>query len=378
MSDNALIFSVSDFIAYANQTLEYAYPGLVIEGELANYRVSKNKWVYFDLKDELASVRFFGTVYQISGPLEEGMKLRVRGTPRIHPQYGFSITIQQVELAGEGTIKRAAALLEAKLTAEGLFSVERKRSLPYPPARIGLITSGESAAYADFVKILRSRWSIMEIVHVDVQVQGVDAPVQIVRAISALNQIPDEPEVIVVIRGGGSAEDLQAFNDESVVRAVAGSRVATMVGIGHENDISLAELAADVRASTPSNAAELLTPDKHHMLQVYMRQREMLEKYLKNLVSRQQEYVLAEKRAIADLLNATLVRAEEKLSMQYTLLSAYDPNAALRRGYAIVRSRNNVLQRAQSLRTGDIVTIDMYDASIEAEVLKIKQKKDKA
>jgi len=157
MSEN-VVLGVSDFVALVNQTFEYAFSGVVIRGELANFRVSKNKWVYFDLKDDMATVRFFGTVYQLSGPLEDGMVLRVRGMPKLHPQYGFSITVQNISLEGEGTIKRAAELLQAKLTAEGLFAPERKRPLPYPPAKIGLVTSTESAAYADFIKILNARW----------------------------------------------------------------------------------------------------------------------------------------------------------------------------------------------------------------------------
>src|SRR5690554_6110271 len=145
-----IVFSVSDFVGVLNQTLEHAYPNVVIVGELANFKVSKNRWVYFDLKDEYASVRFFGTVYNLPGPLEDGMMLQVRGNPRLHPLYGFSVSVQTIQPVGEGSLKKAAALLQAKLTAEGLFEESRKRPLPYPPARIGLITSGESAAYADF------------------------------------------------------------------------------------------------------------------------------------------------------------------------------------------------------------------------------------
>src|SRR5881227_1133905 len=138
--------SVGEFVALLNQTLEYAYPSVVIVGELANLRISKNRWVYFDLKDDLASVKFFGTVYQLPGPLEDGMLLRVRGQPRLHQLYGFSVNVLSMQPTGEGTIKRAAQLLQAKLTTEGLFDESRKRPLPYPPAHIGLVTSKQSAA----------------------------------------------------------------------------------------------------------------------------------------------------------------------------------------------------------------------------------------
>jgi exodeoxyribonuclease VII large subunit len=149
MATADLTFSVSEFVALLNQTLEYAYPNVTITGELANFRVSKNRWAYFDLKDEEATVRFFGTIYQLPGPLEDGMMVAVRGVPRLHPQYGFSITVQHIQPVGEGSIRKAAQLLEAKLTAEGLFDPERKRPLPYPPAHIGLVASAESAAYRD-------------------------------------------------------------------------------------------------------------------------------------------------------------------------------------------------------------------------------------
>src|SRR5262245_51551435 len=118
-------FSVSEFVAVLNQTMEYAYPTVTIVGELANFRVSKNRWVYFDLKDEAATVRFFGTVYQLPGPLEDGLLLAVKGQPRLHPQFGFSVNVLSMRPVGEGSIKKAATLLEAKLAAEGLFEPER-------------------------------------------------------------------------------------------------------------------------------------------------------------------------------------------------------------------------------------------------------------
>ena len=147
ISNNEIIMNVSEFVAVLNQTLEYAYPNVVVCGELANFKVSKNRWVYFDLKDEEATVRFFGTVYQLPGPLDDGMMVAVKGSPRLHPQYGFSVTVQSIRPIGEGSIKKAAKLLEAKLAAEGLFAAERKRKLPYPPTSIGLVASVESAAY---------------------------------------------------------------------------------------------------------------------------------------------------------------------------------------------------------------------------------------
>ncbi|HMH30993.1 MAG TPA: exodeoxyribonuclease VII large subunit, partial [Methylomirabilota bacterium] len=258
---------VSEFVALLNKTLEYAYPNVTIIGELANLRVSKNRWVYFDLKDELSTVKFFGTVYQLPGPLEDGMLLKVKGTPKLHNLYGFSVNVQSIQPAGEGSIRRAADLLKAKLAKEGLFDDSRKRALPYPPQRIGLVTSKQSAAYADFIKIINARWQGVNIELIDVQVQGEPAPAQIAAAIDQFNAQAEPPEVLILIRGGGSAEDLAAFSSEIVTRAVVASRTPTLVAIGHEVDLSLAELAADQRASTPSNAAELLVPDRKGTLE---------------------------------------------------------------------------------------------------------------
>ena len=367
-------FTVSEFVAVLNQTLEYAYPNVVVTGELANFRVSKNRWVYFDLKDEDATVRFFGTIYQLPGPLEDGMLLQVRGVPRLHPQYGFSVTVQSMQPAGEGSIKKAAKLLEAKLAAEGLFDTERKRGLPYPPAHIGLITSGESAAYRDFVKIINARWSGMQITLIDVQVQGEVSPAQVVQAIEQFNRLSEPPEVLVITRGGGSAEDLQGFSTEQVTRAVAASRIPTVVAIGHEVDISLAELAADQRASTPSNAAELLVPDRRAVLEVLALRRKQLGDYAVDAVrDRQRELQLAAE-DLHELAAGITRRGREQLQLRQQVLRAFDPQAALTRGYALVRSKNGLVHSGTSVAAGDEVNIEIYDAKLTAAIKKVTMK----
>lgn len=375
MINEPLVLGVSEFVAYANQTLEYAYPSVIIEGELANFRISKNKWVYFDLKDEEASLRFFGTVYMLRGPLEDGMLLRVRGTPRLHPQYGFSITIQQIELVGEGTIKQAAKLLQEKLAREGLFDASRKRTLPYPPKHIGLITSTESAAYADFIKIIKARWCSITIQVADVQVQGMDAPQQLVQAINDFNQHADPPEVLVMIRGGGSPEDLQAFSDEQVVRAVAASRIPMLVAIGHEIDVSLAELAADQRASTPSNAAELLVPDKAHIQTTLRTAQQHMVQMLHAIVERHTQQIVQKRKDLEQSIESILQRAHFSLTKNYELLRAFDPSQALRRGYALIRKDNEIVRSGAGLNAGDIVDIQMSDAQITAEVKQVNKRK---
>lgn len=366
------IFSVSDFVAVFNQTLEYAYPSVVIVGELANFRVSKNRWVYFDLQDEHSSVKFFGTVYQLPGPLEDGLMLQVRGVPRLHPKFGFSVSVQLMQPVGEGSIKKAAALLQDKLTAEGLFDDSRKRSLPYPPRRIGLITSSESAAHKDFLKILNVRWGGIEILHYNTQVQGEAAVGQLVAAFDHFNSHAEPVEVLVLTRGGGSADDLAVFNTEQVTRAIAASRVPTMVAIGHEVDVSLAELAADRRASTPSNAAELLTPDRKHELQRLQACEQELQRVICDIHNR----VVMARKEQANTLHACvqtiLTQSQQVLTARDQLLKVLSPQAALNRGYAIMRQAGKVVGSGKYLDIKKPVTLQLYDAQITADVTQIE------
>lgn len=362
------VLGVSDFVAILNQTLEYAYPSVIIVGELANFRISKNKWLFFDLKDENASVKFFGTVYAMPGPLEDGLMLQVRGAPRLHPQYGFSINVQTIQPVGEGSLKRAAALLEAKLRAEGLFELARKRSLPYPPRDIGLVASGESAAYADFIKIMNARWGGVDISLADVQVQGESAPGQIVAAIQQFNQLARAPEVLVITRGGGSAEDLAAFNTEQVTRAVAASRIPTMVAIGHEVDISLAELAADQRASTPSNAAELLVPDK--LIEQKRLKNNVLQmgQYLSGLVSDWQTNLKTSATELEHVISQYLQKYTDELSSKQNILAALNPEAILRRGYAVVRKNGVLVRSNKQIKKSELIDIQLHDGHFDARV----------
>ncbi|MDB5185777.1 MAG: Exodeoxyribonuclease 7 large subunit [Candidatus Saccharibacteria bacterium] len=364
------MLSVSDFVALLNQTLEYAYPSVVIVGELANFRVSKNRWVYFDLKDEHSSVKFFGTIYGLPGPLEDGMMLQVRGTPRLHQLYGFSVTYQTIQPVGEGSLKRAAALLEAKLAAEGLFDPARKRPLPYPPKRIGLIASRESAAYHDFVKILNERWGGVEILLADVQVQGEASPRQIVAALEYFNTAP-EIDVVVITRGGGSPEDLAAFSTEQVTRAVAASRTPTIVAIGHEVDISLAELAADQRASTPSNAAQLLVPDKRHVLEQLLLTKQQLNQLLTGKVQNEVRRLGEARNDMTTMWDQYFRRLESSLKLKSQLIEAFNPESALKRGYAIVRRANEIIRSGKQLKVGDDLSIQLSDGRIDTTVNKI-------
>ncbi len=366
-----VILSVSDFVGVLNQTLEHAYPNVVIVGELANFRVSKNRWIYFDLKDEYASVRFFGTVYQLPGPLEDGMMLQVRGNPRLHPLYNFSVNVVSIQPVGEGSLRKAAALLEAKLKAEGLFDEARKRPLPYPPQRVGLITSGESAAYADFVKIINERWGGVSIDLADVQVQGEAAPAQIVRAIEYFNSHAQPPEVLILTRGGGSAEDLAAFNTEQVTRAVAASRIPTIVAIGHEVDISLAELAADQRASTPSNAAQLLVPDKKHELQQLKFVKNQLGQLLGQLAVTFRKDIQNYRERLHDQTLRIIQHQQQDIRLKKQLLQAFDPQQILKRGYAVVSVDGKVITSVKGRKKGEELHVRLQDGDISAVINKV-------
>ncbi|HYH74326.1 MAG TPA: exodeoxyribonuclease VII large subunit [Candidatus Saccharimonadales bacterium] len=371
---NDVTLTVSEFVSVLNQTLEYAYPNVTITGELANFRVSKNRWVYFDLKDDTASVKCFGTVYQLPGPLEDGMMVAVRGTPRLHQLYGFSVTAQTIVPVGRGSIKKAAQLLEAKLAAEGLFDPERKRPLPYPPRHIGLVTSGESAAYRDFVKIINARWGGLRITLIDVQVQGEASPAQVVQAIQQFNQMAAPPEVLVVTRGGGSAEDLQAFSTEQVTRAVAASRIPTIVAIGHEVDISLAELAADQRASTPSNAAELLVPDRKALLVHLQTHRQRLQQFAERSLHDARRDLVVLRGTLLGSVEQLITQGQSQLALRHQLLEAYNPHTALARGYALVRKGDTSLRSGTDAQVGDEVSVELADAQLTAVIKQVTMK----
>ncbi len=362
------IFVVSDFVGVFNQTLEFAYPSVIVEGEISNFRVSKNRWVYFDLKDEQASVRCFGTIYMLPGPLEDGLMVQVRAAPRLHSQFGFSLNLQTIQPVGEGSLKRAAALLEAKLKQEGLFDPNRKRPLPFPPRRIGLITSVESAAFHDFTQILSERWGGVEVLLYDVQVQGEAAPGQIITALDYFNTHEEPVEVLVITRGGGSADDLGAFSTEQVTRAIAASRIPTLVAIGHEIDLSLAELAADQRASTPSNAAQLLVPDKQQTLASLRAVRAQLDGALTSILKLQRQQLTQDRQQLEQLWLHRLTQARQQLETRQQLLEALNPVNVLSRGYAIVRKQGKVVRSTGVVKLGDRIDIELKNGSIGAVV----------
>lgn len=362
-------FRVSELIAVLNQTLEYAYPSVIVEGEVASFKVSKGKFVFFDLKDEEGVVNCFMMVYQLRHALEDGMHIRLVAQPRLTPWGKFSLTVREIMPVGEGAIKKSFELLKAKLDKEGLFDPLRKRRLPAVPQRIGLIASVESAGYVDFLKILDSRWGGVDIEVADVQVQGLAAANQIINAIDHFNQMKELPDALVIVRGGGSAEDLAVFNDEGLVRAIAASRVCTLVGVGHEVDTSLADLAADVRAATPSNAAQLLVPDRQAIInELTQRERRLFERIAVRLASITQLIADAPQLMLARL-DASVVEHQRRLHHSERLLAQLDPKVVLRRGYALVRDETGKLvKKVNDVKRGDLLTITLARAILKVEV----------
>lgn len=362
---NDQIYSVSDFLAVLNQSLEYSFPTVLIEGEVSSFKVNQNKFVFFDLKDNNGTVGCFMTVWQLRMPIEDGMKVIVTATPKVTPWGKFSLTVQHIKPSGEGNLKKSFELLKAKLEKEGLFAPERKRVLPPIPTRVAVISSTQAAGYADFIKILENRWGGIDVAVAHTQVQGDAAPDQMIRAVRHFNEQSDLADVLVIIRGGGSADDLSAFNDEKLVREIAASRIPTLVGVGHEVDVSLADMVADVRAATPSNAAELLVPDKHEII-VSVRER---VRSMASNAERSIDHVIDETRLLlSDALEAVLRRIErlQESNMQTrSTLRAYDPLSVLRRGYALVRGEVTV---------GNTIEIETEQKLINAEVTNVKAK----
>lgn len=354
----------SDFVAVVNQTLEYAYSSVLIVGEVGSFKVNQGKWVFFDLKDEEASIGCFMSVWNLRVPLEDGMKVVVRGTPKLTKWGKFSLTVTGVQPVGEGSLKRAYEMLRKKLTEEGLFNPARKRGVPANLTRLGVISSTQAAGYADFVKIINARWGGMKVMVAHTQVQGMDAPDQIRRALQYFNE-RNEVQMIALIRGGGSADDLACFNDEKLVRAVAASKIPVITGIGHEVDESLVDLAADVRASTPSNAAEMLTPDRRAVEARIKSECGKMALMVKNAVDATLDGLERKCAEVKRVILAEIEQKERRVTEVEKILAALNPERVLERGYAIVTGVRTL---------GGVVKITTFDQVMEATVQKVQER----
>lgn len=385
------IYSVSEFINGVNQLL-VGIPA-VVQGEISNFKVSQNRFVWFDLKDDASYVSCFLLKFQLDQELEDGMEVQVIGNPALFKKSGrFHLRVKKIQLVGEGSLKRQYELLKAKLTKEGIFNDSRKRALPRFPQHIGLVTSSDAAAFTDVQRILNNRWAGLDIKHFHVQVQGDSAVPTILQALDNINErYEDALDVVILTRGGGSIEDLQAFNDERVVRAVFGLKVPTIVGIGHERDETLAEYAADVRASTPSNAAEFAVPDKKDVLYQIMnlvKQQEQsltdqidtlnntvyeainsldeqANRYVSSVQQLQHRFIMA-----AQQWQNAIEKNKSKVASIIQLLESYNPAHILKRGYSITRTTTGqVLTSKNQAKSGQIIATVLRDGEITSEVI---------
>lgn len=356
-----VLLSVSDFVDLTNQTLEYAYPVVTVEGEVTEFRVSQGKWVGFKIKDDKAAVSCFMVLSQLRMPLEDGMKIIVTASPKLNVRGYFNLNVRAIKPVGEGTIKKGFELLKAKFEKEGLFAPERKRPLPTVPTYVGVIASTESAGYADFVKIVNKRWGGLRIDVAHTQVQGTPAPDQMIRAIRYFNSLEELPEVLVIIRGGGSAEDLATFNDEPLARAIAESRIPTLVGVGHEVDHTLSDMVSDVRAATPTDAAQILVPDRAEIISAVKQQSHSLGYQLIQAIDHYsgqvQDHLAAIFRRVEEKLDDTF----ERLGVMRVAVSQLNPENVLKRGYALLRGEQKIGATLEIETFTDILTTEVKD-----------------
>lgn len=352
--------------------------------------------MYFTLKDEAATLRCVMWRPEVARLLEipkDGEAIEVHGNIGVYEAGGqYQLYADQIRVSGEGILYQEFARLKVKLEGEGLFDLERKQSLPEFPERIGVVTSPTAAAFEDVLNVLRRRFPLVEIIISPTTVQGEDAPPMIVTAIQALNDF-SKPDLILIIRGGGSMEDLWAFNNEEVVRAVANSQIPVITGIGHETDMILADFAADIRAPTPSAAAEVGTPDRADLEDELAEIRSRLMRLMSDQIIRYKWELRSEgerllrtspfaqinnaKQQVDELFLRIKTVVVHMLSLRKAAIEGLNqtlrvvgPSAILDRGFALVhRTEDGSLVRSvDQIEGGDGLRVQVSDGKFSAEV----------
>lgn len=376
---------------------------VLVRGEISNFKRHYSGHCYFTLKDSEATLRavmFRGRAQLLRFEPKDGFKVIAGGQISVFERDGqYQLYVDQLIPEGVGELSLAFAQLKDKLAAEGLFDAARKRPLPLLPKAVGLVTSPTGAAVRDIVTVAKRRHPGVQLVLLPVQVQGPEAPAQIAAAIKTLSRL-SEVDVIIVGRGGGSIEELWAFNDEAVVRAIAASAIPVVSAVGHQTDYTLADFVADRRAATPSQAAELVVPDVKELTKYIGTLRGLLETYTTGLVAggrsrlnaclasrvfRQPDHLLAAKRQAVDwyiqrlqqALKDTLVAKRHGLKLAAGKLAMLDPLAVLARGYSLTRTpEGQVVKQAADVAVGQFLEVVLAKGRLDVEVVWAEEEYD--
>ncbi len=397
--DAPSVLSVSQVSRYLKELLETdeILQDVWVRGEVSGYRMYPSGHCYFTLKDaeaQLPCVFFKNARMRSAAPeLRDGMAIAANGRISLYERDGkLQLYVEDVELIGEGALFLRFEQLKARLAAEGLFDASRKRPLPASPSVIGIVTSSQAAALRDMLRVLRTRYPLASVILSPALVQGAEAPAAIAEALDLLNE-HGEAEVVILGRGGGSIEELWAFNDEVVARAIARSRIPVISGVGHETDFTIADFVADQRASTPTAAASAAVPDiaewRAHVVELQQEltefmdaflsdQREQLERTRRDLLRLNPHYQLERLQQRLDDTSALLqARIQYILSLHHERLRgivlrlhSLSPLLTIARGYAVVRrdADQTIVTSMQQVQTGDQLTIQVTDGHIHAIV----------
>ncbi len=391
------IFNVTELNEYVKALIEsdYALSNIYVRGELSNYKVYPSGHHYFTMKDEngaLRCVMFRSSASKIRFKPENGMKVVAFGRVSVFPRDGaYQLYVNELTPDGVGDLYVAFEQLKEKLLKEGLFDSQYKKPIPRFPDRIAVITSGAGAAVRDIIRVLGKRWPLSKVIILPVRVQGAEAPLEITGAIRYANRY-NVADLIITGRGGGSIEDLWAFNDERVARAVFESVIPVISAVGHEPDVTISDFVADLRAATPSNAAELAVPDIADMRetlksfdlragQTLGRELQALRRRLTDLqnkrVLQSPKNTIDDKRLMLDFaqerLNSAALSSFKAAREQYihlaASLDAMSPLKVLGRGYAVAQSEDGrVIKKASEVKSGDKITVQLQKDKLSATV----------
>ncbi len=393
MKEEKQIFTVSELTQSIKFVLESAFDNISVEGEISNFKSHISGHWYFNLKDENAVINctmWRGLNNYVFFTPQDGMKVVVTGRITVYPPRGnYQIDVRSMKPAGEGELQAAFERLKQKLKAEGLFDEQRKRKIPFFPNKIGIVTAIDGAAIRDIISVAKRRFPLVELVIAPTKVQGIGAAEDIVDSLNKLNKINDI-DVIIVARGGGSIEDLWAFNEESVARAIYNSKIPVITGIGHEIDFTIADFVSDLRAPTPSVAMEVATPDQEEIKNaisyavVHMENsvEQMIDDYRQRIGDVLDSYMFRypfEKvrnfyqkidnlfYRISQQIDRKLLLAEKETQKYFSIINSFDIEKTLKKGFALIKQDDKFVVRKQFYNPDKSVLIKFYDGEIKLE-----------